>query len=206
MLELNKIYNEDCIKKNGMCLIPDKSVDMILCDLPYGSSGCKWDTIIPFDKLWDNYNRIIKDDGAIVLFGSQPFSSLLVSSNLNMFRYRWIWDKYQGGNFQLAKLQPMNTAEDINVFSKAKCANGAKVNMKYYPIKTLREKPTKSGGKPSTTDLLHSNNMVALGNVYTDKYPVSILTFTKPTNNERFHPTQKPQKLIEYLIKYLLYN
>jgi len=97
MLELNKIYNMDCLE--GMKLMDDKSIDMILCDLPYGTSACKWDSVIPFDKLWEQYKRIIKDDGAIVLFGSEPFSSLLRTSNIKLYKYDWKWEKPSGANF-----------------------------------------------------------------------------------------------------------
>ena len=90
-IELNKIYNEDCLGERGMCLIPDKSVDMILCDLPYGTTACKWDTVIPLEPLWEQYKRIIKDNGAIVLTASQPFTSALVMSNLKMFKYCWVF-------------------------------------------------------------------------------------------------------------------
>ena len=195
-----KLLNGDCLEL--MKGIPNKSIDMILCDLPYGgTTGCKWDSVIPFEPLWEQYNRIIKDNGAIVLFGGQPFTSRLICSNLEMFRYRWIWEKEQGGNFQLAKLQPLNTAEDICVFSKGKTANGAKNNMVYYPIMEKREKPTKSGGKPSTSDILHKNSMVALKKTYTESYPKSVLRYNKEHSSRRLHPTQKPVDLLEYLIK-----
>src|SRR5690606_2923365 len=118
MLELNKIYNTDCIGEQGMCLIPDKSIDMILCDLPYGTSACKWDFIIPFDKLWEQYERIIKDDGAIVLFGSEPCSSRLRLSNLKLYKYDWKWEKPSGANFLNFKYQPAKVHEDIMVFGK----------------------------------------------------------------------------------------
>jgi site-specific DNA-methyltransferase (adenine-specific) len=190
----------------GDCLelmndIPNGSIDMILCDLPYGTTGCKWDAIIPFDKLWEQYERVIKENGAIILTASQPFSSALVMSKVELFRYRWIWEKEQGGNFQLAKLQPLNTVEDVLVFSKGKTANGAKNNMLYYPIMTPNEKPTKSGGTPSVSDLLHKNNMVALKKTYTESYPKSILRFNKEHSSKRLHETQKPVPLFEYLIK-----
>ena len=99
MLELNKVYNEDCIGENGMCLIDDKSVDLILCDLPYGTTSCKWDSIIPFDKLWEHYERVIKDNGAIVLFGTEPFSSNLRLSNITLYKYDWKWIKNKCGGF-----------------------------------------------------------------------------------------------------------
>jgi len=189
----------DCLEV--MQTIPDKSIDAIICDLPYGTTACKWDSVIPFEPLWDAYKRIIKNNGAIILFGSQPFTSFLVCSNPSMFRYRWIWEKEQGGNFQLAKLQPLNTVEDICVFSLAKTANGAKLNMQYFPIMTDREKPVKSGGNPSVSDLLNSNSMVALKKTYTQSYPKSILRFNKDHSSVRLHPTQKPVALMEYLVK-----
>ena len=98
--------------------IPDKSIDMILCDLPYGTTACKWDSIIPFEPLWEQYNRVIKDNGAIVLFGSEPFSSALRMSNLKMYKYDWIWNKKKAGNIFLAKYQPMKIHEIISVFGR----------------------------------------------------------------------------------------
>ena len=113
-----KLYNGDCLEV--MKEIPDKSVDMILCDLPYGTTACKWDIVIPFKPLWEQYNRIIKDKGAICLFGSEPFSTELRQSNLSEFRYDWIWEKEQGANFMLCKYQPYKVHEIISVFSKKK--------------------------------------------------------------------------------------
>lgn len=103
MIGLNKIYNEDCIGEKGMCLLEDKSVDMILCDLPYGTTQNKWDSIIPLDKLWEQYNRIIKDNGAIVLFAQTPFDKVLGASNLKHLKYEWIWDKKIGTGHLNAK-------------------------------------------------------------------------------------------------------
>ena len=194
-----ELIQGDCLEK--MKDIPDGIFDMILCDLPYGSSGCKWDVVIPFTVLWERYLKVIKDNGAIVLTASQPFTSLLVMSNIYMFRYRWIWEKEQGGNFQLAKLQPLNTVEDICVFSKAKTANGAKENMRYFPIMIPNLIPTKSGGNPSVSDLLHKNSMIALKKTYNESYPKSILRFNKEHSSRRLHPTQKPLPLFEYLVK-----
>ena len=116
MEEQYKLYNGDCLEI--MKDIPDKSIDSIICDLPYGTTACKWDTVIPFDKLWEQYNRVIKDNGAIVLFGSEPFSTLLRSSNLNNFRYDLIWEKNNSGNFQLAKKQFLKYHENISIFYK----------------------------------------------------------------------------------------
>ena len=110
--------------RQGDCLevmkdIPDKSVDMILCDLPYGTTACKWDNIIPFEPLWEQYNRIIKDNGSIVLFGSEPFSSKLRLSNLKMYKYDWKWDKKIPSGMSYARFQPMRQTEKISVFAKA---------------------------------------------------------------------------------------
>ena len=198
-MNMKTLYLGDCLEE--MKKIADGSMDMILADVPYGTTACKWDTIIPFEPMWEHLKRIIKPNGAIVMTASQPFTSALVMSNPDMFRYRWIWEKEQGGNFQLAKLQPLNTVEDVCVFSKGKTANGSKSNMVYHPIMTPNEKPTRSGGKPSVTDLLHKNSMLALGKTYTESYPKSILRFNKEHSSVRLHPTQKPVALFEYLIK-----
>ena len=193
------IQQGDCLEL--MKKIPDKHIDMILCDLPFEKTGAKWDIIVPLDSLWGQYNRIIKKDGAIVLFGVEPFTSMLIMSNLNNYRYKWAWEKEQGGNFQLAKLQPLNVLEDICIFSLSKTANGAKENMKYFPTMTKRDKPTKSGGNPSVSDILHKNSMVALHKTYDESYPKNILRFNKDHSSKRLHPTQKPVGLLEYLIR-----
>ena len=133
-LERINLINGDCLQE--MKLIKDKSIDMILCDLPYGTTACKWDTVIPFEPLWEQYDRIVKDNGAIVLFGSQPFTSLLIVSNLRMFKYCWVWNKKKAGNIFLAKYQPMKIHEDIVVFSKK--------THKYNPIKIPRDKIKRS--------------------------------------------------------------
>ncbi len=113
-MEINKIYLGDCL--DIMPLIPSGSIDMILCDLPYGTTSCSWDTIIPFNKLWEQYKRIIKDKGVVILFGSEPFSSLLRTSNLIWYKYDWIWEKNNAGNFQLVNYQPLKIHETISVF------------------------------------------------------------------------------------------
>ena len=119
MLELNKIYNMDCIE--GMKLIPDKSVDMILCDLPYGITQNKWDSVIPLDELWRAYRRIIKDNGAIVLTAAQPFTSKLVMSQIELFKYTWVWNKSQVTGFLNANKQPLRQHEDICIFYQKQC-------------------------------------------------------------------------------------
>lgn len=130
-LEVNKIHHGDCLElMNG---IPNKSIDMILCDLPYGTIACKWDTLIPFDKLWKHYERIIKDNGAIVLFTSGQFTHKATLSNVNLYKYKWIWIRSRKGNFVNAKNRPMTNFEEILVFSKGNTANGSKNKMKYNP-------------------------------------------------------------------------
>jgi site-specific DNA-methyltransferase (adenine-specific) len=170
--------------------IPDKSIDMILCDLPYGVTGCKWDSIIPFDQLWLNYKRIIKNKGAILLFGTEPFSSSLRLSNIKQFKYDWIWDKVRPSGFQIAKVRPMLRHEIISVF-----CNGT---LLYYPIMEPRDKPVKGKvcGNSESSPLSKCDHEVR---EYTEKYPQSILKITK--ENSKLHPTQKPVALCEYLIK-----
>ena len=116
VLELNKVYNVDCIGEQGMCLIPDKSVDLILCDLPYGTTRNKWDSIIPLDKLWEQYERVIKNNGAIVLFAQTPFDKVLGVSNLKLLRYEWIWEKTSATGHLNAKKMPMKAHENILIF------------------------------------------------------------------------------------------
>jgi len=181
----------DCLE--GMKYIDDKSIDMILCDLPYGTTKCKWDTVIPFEPLWEQYERIIKDNGAIVLTASQPFTTELIHSNLKLFKYCWVWNKKKAGNIFLAKYQPMKIHEDIVVFSKK--------THKYNPIKTPRDKIKRSknygtgeamGGDRKKEDKVYE---------YTDKNPVSIIEVSNAVQKGKIHPTQKPVELFEYLIK-----
>jgi len=188
---MNKVILGDCL--NVMNNIPDKSVDMILCDLPYGTTQCKWDTVIPFDMLWNQYERIIKDNGAIVLFGAEPFSSYLRLSNIKLFKYDWIWDKIKGTGFLNAKKQPMRNHEIVSVFYKKQCT--------YNPQKTSGHQNKKSfRAKHLQTDVYGD-----MKNDYlyesTDRYPRSVQTFSTDTQNSSLHPTQKPVALCEYLIR-----
>lgn len=181
------LYNNDCL--HVMPIIADKSVDMILADLPYGTTACKWDTIIPFESLWKEYKRIIKDNCAIVLTASQPFTSALVMSNIKMFKYEWVWDKVIGVGFQIAKYRPMQRHENILIFSDG--------TPNYYPIKTLRDKPISGYATPSTVSPLAKNDKTM--RTYNDKHPTSIIKFKKIKNG--IHESQKPTELFEYLIK-----
>lgn len=196
-MEINKIYNEDCLI--GMQRIPDKSIDAIICDLPYGTTACKWDSVIPFEPLWEQYNRVIKDNGAIVLFGSEPFSSFLRMSNINGYCYDWIYDKFFGGNFVQAKRQPIKTHENISVFS----ING-KMPI-YIPQMTKRCTPIKKGGNKQSKAIPIAITKKSIefgqsGKTYDLKYPDSQLHYSCRTDRG-LHPTQKPVPLLEYLIK-----
>lgn len=189
-----KLLNGDCLEL--MKKIPDGSVDMILCDLPYGTTSCKWDTIIPYEPLWEQYERIIKDDGAIVLFGSEPFSSHLRLSNLKMYKYDWIWDKKTGLGFLDSKYRPLKQHEVISVFSKGGCSNGSKIQMKYNPQGLI---PTTKKNRNTKSNILNSEpkQRKDLDTKFTN-YPKTILTYSRETG---LHPTQKSVELLEYLIK-----
>jgi len=190
-----ELLHGDCLEL--MKDIPDKSIDMILCDPPYGSTACKWDVIIPFEPLWKEYKRIIKDRGCIALFGSEPFSSLLRTSNLSMFKYDWIWDKVRPSGFQIAKYNPMKRHEVISIFQKGS---------NWYPQKDKREKPV-SGRVCSSSDSSPLKYNDGVTRIYNEKNPQSILVFSKQSDGKYVHPTQKPVALLEYLIKtYTLEN
>lgn len=173
--------------------IPSGSVDMILTDPPYGTTACKWDSIIPLEPMWEQLKRVIKPNGAIVMTASQPFTTTLIASNMKMFKYCWVWDKKKAGNIFLAKTQPMKVHEDIVVF-------GVKTP-DYYPIMVKREKIKKSknygtgeaiGGSGEKEDKIYT---------YTHKNPISILEASNASQKGKVHPTQKPVSLMEYLIK-----
>jgi site-specific DNA-methyltransferase (adenine-specific) len=202
MLEINKTYLGDCLEL--MKDIDDNSVDMILCDLPYGTTACRWDVIIPFNKLWEQYKRIIKHKSAIILFGSEPFSSHLRLSNLSWFRYDIVWNKKKPSNFQMMNFQPGRIHEMIHVFSEGKAVFSRGNHMKYYPIKTLLDKPYYDGQLRGTKNsTLRINNTIKdLGKrLYIDKHPTSIIEFTNANIKIKQHPTEKPLPLCEYLIK-----
>ena len=186
-----KLYKGDCLEL--MKDIPDKSIDMILCDLPYGKTACKWDNIIPFEPLWEQYNRIIKDNGAIVLFGSEPFSSQLRMKNLKNYRYDIVWKKQQATNPMFAKKGIMRIHENISVFYKKQCTYNPQMtygNKKYSSFKSETSKIGEIYG-----DIKSKHRSCKDGS----RYPVSVIQFN--TERSKLHPTQKPVALLEYLIK-----
>ena len=195
-----KLYNDDCLK--AMPKLSDHSVDMILADLPYAKTHNHWDSLISFDSLWEQYNRIIKDHGAIVLFGQTDFSAQLIMSNLKMFRYTLVWDKVRTTGFLNAKRMPLRRHEDILVFYKKLPT--------YNPQMVEGKEPSHSRGKKWSDMGNAQDGGKIYGKYHHDydapsthtnlKYPTSILSFpNKPQG--RLHPTQKPVKLLEYLIK-----
>lgn len=190
----NTIICGDCLKV--MKSISDKSVDMILCDLPYGTTACKWDTIIPFEPLWEQYNRIIKVNGAIVLFGSEPFSSMLRMSNIETYKYDWIWQKTKPSNFALCRKNPMKYHECISVFYK-KFPTFNLFNL------TKLEKPINNGRVNKGAKLMDGLIPSDDGYKQTETgFHGSILKFSnKSGRGYSFHPTQKPVELLEYLVK-----
>jgi site-specific DNA-methyltransferase (adenine-specific) len=199
----------DYVLCNGDCLeelksVPDKSVQLILTDLPYGTvkntTACKWDDVIPMEKLWPEFERIIKDDGAIVLFSQQPFTSYLISSNLNLYKYNWIWKKNKYANFLNVRYQPGKLTEDICVFGKKGCSYTPNGNMKYNP-QMAKGEPYKSKGKGNrgaSSSVRGDLKQIPIDNKG-ERYPTNILEFS--LDSEKLHPTQKPVELLRYLIR-----
>lgn len=184
-----ELLNGDCLEL--MKQIPDKSIDAIITDPPYGTTACKWDSVIPFDLMWTELNRIIKPNGAIVLFGSEPFSSALRISNIKHYKYDWIWDKKIPSGMSYARHQPMRQHECVSIFCNGKTLYNAQL--------TLRDKPIKSGGmtKGETTN---NSKLKPLNKNYNYKQPTSLIKFDKIRKGS-IHPTQKPVALLEYLAK-----
>lgn len=193
-LEINKdnynLINGDCLIE--MKHIKEKSVDLILCDLPYGMTKNSWDVVIPFDKLWCEYNRIIKDNGAIVLFGSQPFTSLMITSNLNMFRYCLVWEKNKFSDFLNSKRKPMKTNEDIAIFYKKQPT----YNPQYWYSTPYTRWNTQTAVDKQSNYGTHKENFVESDG---KRLPTTVLKFNRV--ERPLHPTQKPTDLLEWLIK-----
>ena len=195
-----QIFCGDCLEL--MKDIPDGSIDMILCDLPYGTTACKWDTVIPFEPLWEQYNRIIKNNGAIVLFGSEPFSSKLRMSNLKNYKYDWYWHKSKSGNFMNANKQPHKKVECISVFYKKQCTYNPQKTNNPKGIEKRMLKKNKSYQKAFGVKGVASREKITQAgkNYEADKLLPTCLLYYQ-NDNKPTHPTQKPVALLEYLIK-----
>ena len=185
-----KLHFGDCLEI--MPEIPDKSIDMILCDLPYGTTSSPWDVVIDFEELWDQYLRIIKPNRAIVLFGIQPFTTKLISSKMEVFKYTMVWNKVKTTGYQIAKIKPLSCHEDLCVFGIGK--------LLYNPQKTKRDKPRVRTGRVWSEHIAKVPEYNDT-RVYDERYPTSIITISNGSNKDRIHPNQKPVELCEYLIK-----
>ena len=193
-----KLYKGDCLEL--MKSIPDGSIDAIICDPPYGTTACKWDSVIPFDLMWEQLNRIIKPNKAIVLTASQPFTSALVMSNPKLFKYEWIWQKTRfSGNLNATRM-PLKAHESVLIFANTKAP--------YYPIKTQAPEHLIDKRKNVNPSIVKDggayNGSKGFVNIRKKddgtRYPTTIQVFKNPNNNS-LHPTQKPVELMEYLIK-----
>jgi len=187
-----KLYNADCL--SILPSLPDKSIDLVLTDPPYGTTACKWDSVIPFSLMWNELKRITKDNGCIALFGTEPFSSNLRMSNIKWFKYDWIWEKHNGSNSLLCKKQPLNFHENISLFYKKQPT--------YNPQMWKGNSNHTRDDKGSDMKSVLMNTVIKRSKTKTDgiKYPRRIIKFHSIRQNKQ-HPTQKPIALLEYLIK-----
>jgi len=179
----------DCLER--MKEIPDGSVDMILADPPYGTTACKWDSVIPLEPMWEQLKRIVKQDCAIVLFGAEPFSSFLRISNIKDYKYDWTWDKVKPGAFAIAKYRPLGNTENISVFASGR--------HNYYPI--MESQKPRTGKIYASSDSASVKYNDGVVRKYDKKYPKTLITFSNADQTGKLHPTQKPVVLMEYLIK-----
>lgn len=194
----------DCLEEMDKLIKQGVKVDAIITDPPYGITACKWDSVIPFEPMWSRLNKLIKPKGAIVLFGSEPFSSYLRMSNIKNFKYDWIWEKPKGSNFVHANYQPLKVHEIISVFSLVGSAQGSKQPMNYNPQYTSGKPYNKGIGMPLIPMLsggMSKARTIELKNETGNRSPRTIQYFKTAESESKYHPTQKPVKLLEYLIK-----
>ena len=184
-----ELHLGDCLEV--MPTLDAGSIDMVLTDPPYGTTACKWDSIIPLEPMWENLKRLARKNAAIVMTASQPFTTTLIASNMKMFKYCWVWDKKIPSGMAFARYQPMRRSEDVVVFCEGKTLYNAQI--------VLRDKPIK-GGSMSKGETTNNHNLKALKKTYTHKNPTNIIEFDKVRRGS-IHPTQKPVALMEYLIK-----
>lgn len=202
-MEINKVYKGDCLDLLPK-YIDDKSIDMIFCDLPYGSTNCRWDSIIDLSKLWVEYERIIKDNGAILLFAQTPFDKVLGASNIKLLKYEWIWEKTQATGHLNSKKMPMKAHENILVFYKKlptynpqkTKGHKRKVSKSYQRDICIKRREDRWGD-----NYLYGKETSAPDYDSTERYPRSVLVFPSDKQKSKLHPTQKPLSLIEYMIK-----
>ncbi len=189
-MSLIDLIQGDCLKE--MRSIPAGSVDMILADVPYGTTSCKWDSVIPLEPMWEQVERVVKPSGAIVMTASQPFTSALIMSNPSLFRYCWVWDKKVPSGMSYARFQPMRQHEDVVVFYRERAT--------YNPQMVKRDTPIKGGGM-GKSDSAFTHDYRPLKKTYTHKNPTTIIGPILKVRQGAIHPTQKPVELMEYLIR-----
>lgn len=202
-MKINEIYKGDCLELMPK-FVDDKSVDMIFCDLPYGTTNCRWDSVIDLPKLWGEYERVIKDNGVILLFAQTPFDKVLGASNLKLLKYEWIWEKTQATGHLNAKKMPMKAHENILVFYKKlptynpqkTTGHERKVSKGYQRDICIARREEKWGD-----NYLYGKETTAPDYDSTERYPRSVLTFASDKQKSKLHPTQKPLSLIEYMIR-----
>lgn len=202
-MKINEIYKGDCLELMPK-FVDDKSIDMIFCDLPYGTTNCRWDSIIDLPKLWSEYERVIKDNGVILLFAQTPFDKVLGASNLKLLKYEWIWEKTQATGHLNAKKIPMKAHENLLVFYKnlptynpqKTTGHERKVSKGYQRDICIKRRDEKWGD-----NYLYGKETTAPDYDSTERYPRSVLTFASDKQKSKLHPTQKPLSLIEYMIK-----
>jgi len=189
------VINGEALEEMDKLIKEGITVDAIITDPPYGTTACKWDAVIPFEPMWERLNKLIKPNGAIVLFGSEPFSSALRMSNIKNYKYDWVWNKKLGANFMAVKSQPLKIHELIHIFS-------SKGRAEYFPQKTKGKNRKKGGGK-QFVGIYGEEYKDKVTNAYTSDlyYPKSIIEFSNAKRSDKLHPTQKPVDLMEYLIK-----
>lgn len=186
-----KLYNGDCLEVMDDLIKQEIKFDAIITDPPYGTTACKWDSVIPFDSMWERLRLLRKDNTAVILFGSEPFSSALRMSNIKEYKYDWIWNKKKAGNIFLAKYQPMKIHEVISVFYKSN----------YTPQMVERDKIKKSKNYGTGESMGGTKEKEDITYIYTHKNPQTIIEFSNANQKGKVHPTQKPAQLMEYLIK-----
>lgn len=192
---MERLIKGDCLVEMDKLISEGIKVDAIICDPPFGTTACKWDSVIPFDAMWDRLNKLIKPNGAIVLFGTEPFSSALRMSNIKQYKYDWVWDKVTAKGHLVAKIRPMQQTENISVFGSGK--------IKYFPIMIKRDFVINDVSvEYSRTEIVGGKTTREMQKISREfKYPKNVLTFSNASQKDKLHPTQKPAALMAYLVK-----